>query len=1014
MLKQVPYRFIQNLLLLTFSFCTAVSYGQHDSLLQQQSLIHNKKKDIHIVVQPGKNSISYVNGDSSIYQRAIENNTINLGNYQRPAFKGNSALNALSIIINGAFTLTIDTIGTSCNYSNGSIVVVASGGVPPYSYTRSFGGFPFTQHTGNFRNLPAGTYTISVTDSSGLSVSTSLDLLNTMSTPHIASMSYVQPSQCSSFDGAFTLLGGGGVPPYTYSQDGLNYQPGNSFTNLSQGYYMNFVKDANGCASANNGSMFLTTNYYTNCFTLSLSHTSAACTNEGLLNVDAYNNSIPPFTFSLDGINYQSQHLFDSLPSGLKTIYFKDSLGTIEIFAIRIFQACADFKIITKNPSCSSNNATLTVIPSFGNAPYTYTLDGVNYQASNLFQSLSPGEYTVTVKDANGRISSTLLSFYEKCPVVNATSIDDICGQKDGSITATGSNGIQPYLYSIDGINFQISNTFTGLAKGSYTVTVKDSSGVTATTAVDVNTNCISMTCTISNTICNNSNGSIIVNVSNGTPPYLYSINGVNYQPANIFNNLPAGYYRVLVLDAANAKIDTTVSVINISGPKINTTITTPSCSKNNGTIQINASGGIAPLQYSLDNINFQGNNTFADLDSGKYTVYVNDAGGCQSTDTVFLTMLPVPTVSLGNDTSLCAGTSIVLTAPQLPGYSYLWNNNSTADNYQVSAAGKYFVKVTNQYNCTALDTIDISYKPLPGFSLGNDTTLCAGASVNISPVPVTTGTYLWNTGASSLTITANIAGLYWLQIENNGCIKRDTVNMNFKPVPVIALGKDTTLCLGDNHLLDVTNNGATYLWQDGTILPVYVVNRPGKYSVSVTKNGCDNSASVNIQYISKPTVNLGRDTAVCVMELISLNAQFPSSSYLWQDGSTSSFYSARTTGTYSVSVTNTCGVTNARIIISLASCACVFNIPSAFTPNNDGINDVFKPGYQCNYSKFEMRIYSRYGQLVFTSTNPLQGWNGYFKNELQPGGAFVYELKYKDNVAGSINHKKGTVILLH
>jgi len=1006
MLKKMPFR-IYLLLLITFLLGTGMLYAQMDSVLQQQSLISNKT---HLLIQQGANRIYYTNVDSTNNLPGIVNTNVNSSSFPHQAFKGNTTLNALSIIVNGAFTLTIDTIGTSCGNSNGSIVVIASGGISPYSYTISLGGAPFTQHMGNFRNLAAGAYTISVADSTGQSVSTGLSLSNTLNPPRVTGVTYVYPSLCNSFDGALTLSASGGTPPYTYSQDGLNYQPGNTFSNLSQGYYGNFVIDANGCGGGNGG-VFL--NSFANCFALSLSHSSSACSNEGTLDVGAL-TGIPPFQYSLDGIQYGSQHIFDSLRSGLKTVYFRDSLDSVTIFAIRIFQSCAPLNLITTNASCSSRNAMLSVTPSFGIGPYSYTLDGVNYQSGNLFQGLSPGEYTVTVKDANGLIASSVVSFYQKCPAVSATSIDEICGQKDGSITATGYNGTAPYLYSINGVNFQTSNTFNGLAKGTYTITVKDSSGYTETTTANVNANCISLTCVLSDAVCNNANGSIIVNVTNGTPPYLYSINGVNYQPGNIFNNLSAGYYKVLVTDAANAKIDTTVLIQNIQGPKINSTKVTASCLKNGGAIQVNASGGVAPLQYSIDGINFQANNNFVNLDSGKYIMFVSDAGGCQETDTIVVDMLPVPTVFLGKDTSLCTGATLVLATPLLSGYNYLWNDNSIGNTYKVSIGGKYAVKVTNQYNCSAYDTIDVSYKPLPAFSLGNDTILCSGMSANFTPIPPATGTYLWNTGSSSSGISVNTAGLYWLQVENNGCIKRDSVNLSFKAGPIVDLGKDTTLCLGASHLLDASNTSATYLWQNGATTPVYLVDKPGKYAVSVIKNGCGISDSINIQYVSKPVVNLGRDTALCIIEPILLNAQFPNSSYLWQDGTTSSFYNAKAIGTYTVNVTNTCGVTNATIIISLASCACVFNIPSAFTPNNDGINDVFKPGYQCNYSNYEMRIYSRYGQLVFTSTNPLQGWNGYFKNELQPGGAFVYELKYKDNVTGSINHKKGTVILLH
>ena len=464
---------------------------------------------------------------------------------------------------------------------------------------------------GNFRNLAAGPYTISVTDSAGQSVSTGLSLSNTLNPPRVTGVTYVYPSLCNSFDGALTLSASGGTPPYSYSQDGLNYQPGNTFSNLSQGYYLNFVKDANGCGGGNGG-VFL--NSYANCFALSLSHSSSACSNEGTLDVGAL-AGIPPFQYSLDGIQYGSQHIFDSLRSGLKTVYFRDSLDSVTIFAIRIFQSCAPLNLITTNASCSLRNAMLSVTPSFGIGPYSYTLDGVNYQSGSLFQGLSPGEYTVTVKDANGLIASSVVSFSIKnVPLCLQHPAMRSVDKKMAALLQQDTTA--PHLICIPSMEaiFKQAIHLTALQRAPILSPLKILVEIPETTIANVNANCISLTCVLSNAICNNANGSIIVNVTNGTPPYLYSITGVNYQPGNIFNNLSAGYYKVLVTDAANAKIDTTVLIQNIQGPKINSTKGNSVRLKSGGAIQVNASGGVAPLQYSIDGINFQANNNFVNL----------------------------------------------------------------------------------------------------------------------------------------------------------------------------------------------------------------------------------------------------------------------------------------------------------------------------------------------------------------------------------------------------------------
>jgi hypothetical protein len=198
---------------------------------------------------------------------------------------------------------------------------------------------------------------------------------------------------------------------------------------------------------------------------------------------------------------------------------------------------------------------------------------------------------------------------------------------------------------------------------------------------------------------------------------------------------------------------------------------------------------------------------------------------GCTAIDTVLLTALPTPPVSLGNDTTLCEGQTLTLTAPQSAGYQYLWQDNSTANTFTVSDQGAYSVKVTNQFNCSASATINVSYKQLPVFNLGNDTALCNGETLLLQSTLLLQGAYLWSTGSTAATLNINTQGLYWLQVSNSGCAKSDSVIVTYKPNPAIDLGNDTTLCEGQTLLLDATNNNATYLWQDGSTSPTFNVN---------------------------------------------------------------------------------------------------------------------------------------------------------------------------------------------
>ena len=448
-------------------------------------------------------------------------------------------------------------------------------------------------------------------------------------------------------------------------------------------------------------------------------------------------------------------------------------------------------------------------------------------------------------------------------------------------------------------------------------------------------------------------------------------------------------------------------------GPEINAVATSATCVGTDGSIVVNYTGGTSPLVFSIDSTNFQANPVFNNLDSGKYTAYAKDANGCTGKDSVYVSAPPTPVVFIGNDTSLCKGEHLLLAAPAGQENTYLWQDNTKADTFNVTGPGIYFVKVTNKYNCSSSDTVNINYIDLPDFSIGRDTTLCDGEHIVLNPVPSLQGSYLWNTGDTSASVNVSSPGTYWLRINSNGCEKIDSIRILFTPRPVVNLASDTTICNGEMLTLNVADNNSSYLWQDGSTQPSYTITGAGIYSVTVSMNGCDAFGSIDVSYLPKPILKLGEDTTICINETLLLNATNPESTYLWQDGSTQSYYQVIKQGVYTVSVINSCGISSASVTVETKNCDCKFYIPSAFTPNNDGINDAFQPSGECVLSNYELRIYNRWGQLVYESSNALQGWDGTLKGEPQPVGIYVYQLSYKDGITGTIEHKKGIVTLL-
>src|SRR5258706_2368334 len=443
-----------------------------------------------------------------------------------------------------AITLMTSSTWSTCGINNGSLIAVASGGTPPYTYALSNG---WIFQTGNFPFLLPGNYTLTVTDAVGQVATASVTINNTFLPPSYLPATWHPASGCATQDASITLFATGGAPPYQYSIDDVNYQSSNTFSNLYPGFYTFFVKDANGCkllidAFVVNYLMSPTCNA-----SVGFTYTDRVCGNDGSIHGHAFGVG-GPFLYSLDGTNYQSTMDFTNLSAGIYYLHVRFADGTEAIFTFVLRPSCAiRIDYITVDAACQQNDGTLTATASLGTAPYTYTLDGVNFQASNVFTGLSPGSYFITVKDANGFTSSAFAELYDRCPSVTLTATSEGCAHNDGTITATATKGTAPYQYSIDGINFQSSNIFTGLPAGNYTITLKDALGFTSTANITINYNCFGVTATHTNVVCGNMNATIITTAIGGTGPYQYSLNGINFQPGNIFNGLGAGTYTVTV-----------------------------------------------------------------------------------------------------------------------------------------------------------------------------------------------------------------------------------------------------------------------------------------------------------------------------------------------------------------------------------------------------------------------------------------------------------------------------------
>jgi gliding motility-associated-like protein len=353
--------------------------------------------------------------------------------------------------------------------------------------------------------------------------------------------------------------------------------------------------------------------------------------------------------------------------------------------------------------------------------------------------------------------------------------------------------------------------------------------------------------------------------------------------------------------------------------------------------------------------------------------------------------------ISLGADTTYCGISAYQLT-PKTTGTNniYLWQDGSTGPSFKASKDGLYWMQVTNAVNgCSNRDSIRLAFKPDPIFSLGPDQRKCVGDIVDLSVnVPAI---YNWSNGAVNNSVRISQSGIYWLDVTLDGCTKRDSITIAFDNYPIVNLGNDTTLCEGASLLLDVQNPGMQYKWQNNANSETLRIQSAGTYSVQVRNNNCVVSDEINIRYLDKPKFRLGRDTIICQGTVITFAPTIEKGeglTFLWSTGSTDTTVTTTQQGYYTLTITNECGTQTDGLNVSKGICEVY--VPSAFSPNRDGLNDVFKVLHGANVSEFNLEVYNRWGQIVFSSNDIKKGWDGTHKGQQQDAGIFVWVIRYK------------------
>ncbi len=474
-----------------------------------------------------------------------------------------------------------------------------------------------------------------------------------------------------------------------------------------------------------------------------------------------------------------------------------------------------------------------------------------------------------------------------------------------------------------------------------------------------------------------------------------------------------AGY----VTDLCGNVADSSTIVFIAPGPLAGVdSVHQPICSANSGAIFAAGDSGAPPYTYSLNGGSPQSGGAFEGLAAGTYTVTVTDAAGC--TDTVQVVLLQGPggvTASILSSSDLqcgniCDGSIDAGGSGGTMPYTFLWSNGTTAATASGLCGGVYTVTITDALGCYDTASVTLHQPPDVTFDINALTEpSCAGYADGAISVNITGGTpgytYFWSPmGGTNPDASSLAGGNYTLTITDAHQCVYDTVITLPQPLPVtITPPSETVICAGAAGELLATATGGTppynYLW-DGSIsanplsiVPAYDTT----YTVTATDaHGCTGEAAVfDVTVDQVPVVYLGADSVLCLGDSLPLNAYFEQAQYLWQDGSTNSYFIVRDAGDYSVTVFNTCFSVSDTLHADYYDCSSCVHYPTAFSPDASSHNDVFHALVTCPVSGYAFRVFNRWGQLVFETHDVQAGWDGTYKGKPADIGVYVWEVDY-------------------
>ncbi len=717
---------------------------------------------------------------------------------------------------------------------------------------------------------------------------------------------------------------------------------------------------------------------------------------------------------------------------------------------------------VTAQPSCSTPTGTITISAPVGTG-LEYSINGTTYQTGTSFSGLAPGGYNVTVRNtATGCVSAPTALTVNAVPAAPPTPTASVtsqptCSTPTGTITISAPVGTG-LEYSINGSAYQTGTSFSGLAPGGYNITVRNTATGCVSVPTSLTVNAVPAAppapaaSATAQPSCFTPTGTITVSAPLGAN-LEYSINGTTWQAGTAFSGLAPGNYTVTVRNTSNGCVSATTAVTINAAPAVPSvpaaSVTTqPSCSTPTGTITVSAPVG-ANLEYSINGTTFQTSPVFNNVASGNYTIRVrHTSSGCTVTgNTVTVNAAPVvppaPTVVVTSPPNCSTSVAtITITAPVGPGFEY-----SLGGAYQASpvftntAPGSYNFTVRNSEGCVSSATVitinpPLSFPSAPALTTTQpNCTTSTGSITIVAPLGAALEYSIGGPFQSSTQFSNVVPGTYNVVARDlpTGCISTPAqIIINPVPLPPAAPSIMVTAqptCPVPTGSISITAPTGSFLeysaggpYQAATSFSGL---QAGTYSITVrsTQTGCV-SAGTNVVINPVPpapavpvfTITATPGCSTPDGGILTVTSPVGSTLEYSLNGNfqPSPVFTGLVGGSYTGFVRNTvsgCVSGSTTVALEVPICNDDLFVPNAFSPNNDGRNDrLFVRGTQIQSMQF--LVYNQWGEKVFESIRPADGWDGTVGGKPQPVGVYMYVLKATLGNGTTVT-KKGSVTLI-